>query len=221
MISLDGGLPVDAIRGFAENGVEGRAVCACEWIAGIDLPSVRSDNREGARLAIRHLHALGHRRIAHITGPVNNVLIHERREGMTFERQTLGLPSRPDWVIRGDFSLKYGHDAAGRIAAMSDRPTAVFCAPDEVAFGLISGFRTQGIRVPQDISVVGFDDIELSEYFIPGLTTIRQDRRHLGLRAATMLLDRLTGQTGALQPRVETIGVTLVERSGTAPPAQF
>ena len=219
MVSLDGGVPAEAIGLFAQNGMLNRIVCACEWIAGADLPSVRSDNHHGAQLAIRHLHALGHRNIAHVTGPEDNVLTHERRNGMLEERARLSLPARPEWVIRGDFSLASGQEAAARIAAMDDRPTAVFCASDEVAFGLISGLTQRGISVPGDISVVGFDDIELAAHFIPGLTTVRQDRRGLGLAAAAMLLERLTdGADAAPRATIRTLDMQMVERASTAPP---
>ena len=105
-----------------------------------------------------------------------------RRAGMLAERARLGLPAREDWIIRGDFSLASGHEAASRIIAMDERPTAVFCSADMVAFGLIAGLQAGGLSVPGDISVVGFDDIEMSEYYVPALTTVRQDRRRLGRR---------------------------------------
>ncbi|MCV0428228.1 MAG: substrate-binding domain-containing protein, partial [Roseibium sp.] len=131
---------------------------------------------------------LGHRKIAHVTGPQDNVLTHARREGMLAERARLELPVREEWIMRGDFSLESGRRAAEKIVAMKDRPTAVFCASDQVAFGLMSTLTSNGLRVPEDISVVGFDDIELSEFYVPALTTIRQDRRALGQKAAALLL---------------------------------
>lgn len=189
MICLDGALSDEEIRQFEENGVNGRIVFACEWKHGSSLPSVRSDNNQGARLAVRHLYELGHRKIAHVTGPQDNVLTHVRREGMLAERAELGLPVRDEWIIRGDFSLESGRSAAERILSMEDRPTAIFCASDQVAFGLISTLRMHGMKVPEDVSVVGFDDIELSEFYVPALTTVRQDRHALGTSAARLLLE--------------------------------
>ncbi len=189
MICLDGSLSDTDLQQFEASGFSGKIVFACEWVHCSTLPSVRSDNVEGARLAVRHLYDLGHRKIAHVTGPEDNVLTHARREGMLQERSRLGLPVHENWIIRGDFSLNSGRMAAQRILAMDDRPTAVFCASDQVAFGLISTLSAHGVRVPEDISVIGFDDIELSEYYIPALTTIRQDRRALGAKAASLLLD--------------------------------
>lgn len=218
VICLDGALPEEELLRCRDHGVDGRIVFACEWPQGLLMPSVRSDNREGARLAVRHLYDLGHREIAHVTGPKDNVLTHARREGMLEERARLGLPFRQDWILRGDFSLASGRQAAEAILRMEHRPTAVFCASDQVAFGLISGLNALGLQVPQDISVIGFDDIELSEYFGPPLTTIRQDRHGLGVGAARLLLERIS-QPHAGGPEPEgpmIIGVELVVRESTA-----
>lgn len=216
VVSLDGGLSPAALDACCVQGVDGRIVFACEWVDGYAFPSIQSDNAEGARLAIRHLHDLGHRKIAHITGPRGNVLTSVRRRGMMEERARLGLPAREDWIIRGDFSLQSGRDAAAQIIAMEERPSAVFCAADTVAFGLMSGLQAGGLRVPEDISVVGFDDIDMSEYYVPALTTIRQDRVRLGQTAAARLLDRLSGAT--IAPTEELLPVELVIRASTAPP---
>lgn len=220
VICLDGSLPEAELEQFRKNGVADRIVFACEWVHSAGLPSVRSDNLEGARLAVRHLHELGHRKIAHVTGPGDNVLTHERRRGMLQERARLRLPVRDDWIVRGDFSLESGRRAALRILQLEEKPTAVFCASDQVAFGLMSTLTTHGLRVPEDMSVVGFDDIELSDYYIPALTTIRQDRRALGTKAASLLLEciepKTTGRAERLQPVV--VGVDLVVRKSTAPP---
>jgi len=215
-ISLDGGFSSEALEQCVSHGVGDRIVFLCEWVEGEAFPVISSDNTEGARLAIRHLHALGHRKIAHVTGPDGNVLTTARREGMVAERARLELPARPEWIIRGDFSLESGHEAAKRILSMQDRPTAVFCSADMVAFGLIAGLIAGGLRVPEDISVVGFDDIEMSGSYVPSLTTIRQDRHRLGRRAAEVLLDRLASSNR--QREVETpVPVELVVRASTGP----
>lgn len=219
MISLDGGLPLETLDLIASSGAGDRIVSACEWVAGARIPSVRSDNAHGARLAIRHLHDLGHRRIAHVTGPAENVLTHMRRSAALEERTRLGLPARPEWIIRGDFSLGAGRQAAARILDMppEDRPSAVFCASDEMAFGLIAGLQAAGVSVPRDISVVGFDDIELAECYVPALTTIRQDRLSLGRRAASRLLGLLEGAPAGAD-EIDLIEVELIVRASTAPP---
>jgi LacI family repressor for deo operon, udp, cdd, tsx, nupC, and nupG len=219
MICLDGSLSRSELQSFKDNGVLGRVVFACEWVHGVPLPSVRSDNVRGAQLAVQHLYGLGHRKIAHITGPQENVLTHARRQGMLEERARLELPAREEWIIRGDFSLESGRQAGRRILEMADRPTAVFCASDQVAFGLISTLTAGGLHVPDDISVVGFDDIELSEYYVPALTTIRQDRRALGTEAVSLLLNRIDGgeDRASCPPDPVIVDVELVVRDSAAP----
>lgn len=218
VISLDGSLDPAALHACTEAGLGGRIVFLCEWVEGVDFPVIRIDNAEGARLAIRHLHALGHRRIAHVTGPEGNVLTAARRQGMLEERARLGLPARAEWIMRGDFSLESGHRAAERILAMAERPTAVFCAADMVAFGLIAGLRAGGLSVPEDVSVIGFDDIDMSEYYVPSLTTVRQDRHRLGREAAEALLCRLAPGLPTAPGDGAIIDLDLVIRDSTAPP---
>lgn len=219
MIVLDGNMPVADVNALQAGPGQCRVIFACEWVQDAPCPSVRSDNALGAALAVQHLYDLGHRKIAHITGPRGNVLTRARREGMLAERARLNLPVRDDWIIRGDFSLQSGHMAGEKIVAMEDRPTAIFCASDQVAFGLISKLTEAGIRVPDDISVVGFDDIEQAEYYIPRLTTIRQDRQLLGQTAADLIVRRLEDESET-EPgdMVKLLNVELVVRDSTAPP---
>ncbi len=216
-ISLDGQLSNTVLSTCIQAGAKDRIVFLCEWVEDHSFPVIKSDNVEGARLAIRHLYDLGHQKIAHVTGPQGNVLTAARREGMVSERTRLGLPAPPEWIIRGDFSLESGFEAATKILAMQSRPTAVFCSADMVAFGLISGLQAGGVRVPEDISVVGFDDIEMSEYYVPALTTIRQDRHLLGQRAAKLLLDRLSSGLSTHESEAP-IPVELIKRASTAAP---
>ena len=219
IIVLDGGIEISSVGDLISETGHNRVVFACEWVENIPCPSVRSDNPKGTRLAMRHLYDLGHRKIAHVTGPKGNVLTRARRESMLEERARLGLPARDEWVIRGDFSLQSGYAAAESIIEMKERPTAVFCASDQVALGLIAKFTEAGVRVPEDISVVGFDDIEQAEFGIPPLTTIRQNRQRLGHAAAELMLCGLNEHTDAGDARhVELIDVELVVRKSTAPP---
>lgn len=215
VVSLDGSLSVEELARFGKDQQATPIVFACEWVGGAHYPSVRSNNEGGARLAIRHLYELGHRDIAHITGPEGNVLTAARREGMQSERRRLGLSLQDDWIIRGDFSLKSGFEAASRIASMRNRPTAVFCASDQVAFGLVSGLKEAGLSVPHDVSVVGFDDIEIAAYFDPALTTIRQDRHQLGTRAASLILDCLNVKSSIPSAQVDYVDVSLIAREST------
>jgi LacI family repressor for deo operon, udp, cdd, tsx, nupC, and nupG len=215
LISLDGALPITELELFKQHSVANKIVFACEWSPLVDFPSVRSNNVMGAKLAIHHLYELGHRKIAHITGPEGNVLTRERREGMLEARKQLNLPTSSEWIIRGDFSLNSGFLAAKKIADMDDRPTAVFCASDMVAIGLISGLKREGISVPNDISVVGFDDIEIAEFCDPPLTTIKQNRNGLGRTAAEQLLAQMGARIGH-SDKIMQLDVHLQERESTA-----
>lgn len=212
VIVLDGGLDADLFRQPNCPPV----VQACEWIEGLEAPRVLADNAEGARLAIAHLTGLGHRRILHLTGPEGNSLTRARREGVLAALADAGLAETTSW-LNGDFSLQSGHAAAAQLVQMTTRPTAVFCDNDEMAIGLINGLSQAGIRVPQDISVVGFDNIEMSAYTLPPLTTIRQHRDRLGRHAATALLARINGQP---TPEDEVLPVELLLRASTAAPAR-
>lgn len=214
VLTLDGNLSADMLASCQHAGVSQRIVFVCEWVEGEPFHSIRSDNSGGARMAIRHLNDLGHNRIAHVTGPEGNVLTNERRRGVQAERERLDIPARPEWIIRGDFSLESGRTAAEQILAMKERPTAVFCAADMVAFGLISRLHESGVNVPRDISVMGFDDIEMSGSFVPGLTTIRQDRRKIGRLAADRLIQRL--ENPEIENGVDEVKVDLIVRESTA-----
>lgn len=190
-------------------------VQACEWIDGLDAPRVLADNVEGGRLAARHLADLGHRRILHLTGPRGNSLTIARREGFLQGLAEAGLPApRADDSVEGNFTARFGREAADGVLDRPDRPTAVFCDNDEMAIGLINGLICGGLRVPQDISVMGFDNIEMSAYCLPPLTTIRQYRARLGRRAAELLLARMRGETITDST---TLGVDLLVRGSTGP----
>lgn len=154
--------------------------------------TVQSDNVNGALLAVRYLHSLGHRRIAHISGGYSFAGV-KRRQGYEQALAELGLPLREELIIDegGDYTEESGYRAMLRLLELAEpeRPTAVFAAGDNLAIGGIKALRERGISVPGDISVVGFDDIDLAAFMTPALTTIRQDTAALGTGAAKMLAD--------------------------------
>jgi LacI family repressor for deo operon, udp, cdd, tsx, nupC, and nupG len=215
MVVLDGGLDPAIIEELSVMPQSRNVVCACEWFDGAAFPSVRSANRRGAKAAIQHLYDLGHRKIAHISGPVGNVLTEARRDSAVETLTSLGIPPAPEWLIKGEFNLEAGRDAAKKIVDMDDRPTGIFCASDQIAFGLISELAKSNIHVPGDIAVIGFDDIELSEHFIPALTSIRQDRFGLGRRAAEILLGRVNRTDVEDRNSIIVLDVELVERGSS------
>ena len=203
VILLDGGQPAALVEAI---GLP--LVTACEWVPGLATTGCRIDNAAAARLAVRHLLELGHRRLAHVAGPEGNVLSVARLAGF---RDAAG----DGVVLPGDFTLDSGAAAARRWLALAARPTGVFCASDEMALGFVSECAARGVRVPDDVSVVGFDDIELAPRFIPPLTTVHQPRAEIGRRAAERLLAIFGGEAGA---GMETLPVELAVRASTAPP---
>lgn len=213
LILLDGAIRPDLFPGSP--GKRPPIVYCCEWNEDSDLPSVRFDNRGGAALAVRHLHELGHRRIGHILGPADNVLTKEREAGVRAALCELGLEVRDDWFFEGDYSLASGARAAASWLALDERPTAVTSSSDQMACGFISGLHRAGVKVPDDVSVVGFDDIDIAEQFIPALTTVHQPRSEIGEIAATALIERIRGSENGEPAEVKVLGAELLVRSST------
>ena len=149
------------------------------------------DQAAGAKAATQHLIDLGHREILHVSGPADWLDSQARVRGWRSRMNSAGLRYREPIV--GDWSIEFGYETAQRIAKNLDF-TAIFASNDHMALGLLRGFADAGIRVPQDVSVVGFDDIPESAYLTPPLTTIRPDYSALGRRCIGRLVDGLAGE---------------------------
>jgi LacI family repressor for deo operon, udp, cdd, tsx, nupC, and nupG len=191
-------------------------VVALELIPEAGLPTVTIDNRAAARQAVDHLVGLGHRRIAHLTGPMPEVMSVGRHAGYLAGLAAAGIEPDPALVVRGDFHLASGR--AG-VAELLDRDvgfTALFASSDAMAIGAINELRARGRRVPEDVSVVGFDDSIFAETCNPPLTTIRQHRREIGSRAMELMIGILSGRKP--QPASICVDVELVLRGTTKPP---
>ncbi|MDR0808593.1 MAG: LacI family DNA-binding transcriptional regulator [Gemmobacter sp.] len=212
LIVLDGALPAAALTGRIP------LVLACEWVPGLAALRVKIDNRAAVALVVDHLADLGHRRIGHVAGPPGNVLSIARLGGFRDRLAARGLILAPDALYPGDFSLESGRAAAECWLAqpVSSRPTAIFLASDAMACGFMGEVRRHGLSVPGDVSVVGFDDIELTGHVDPPLTTIRQPRLAIGRIAAEQLLRRIEG--GPDHSGDVILPVELVIRASTAPP---
>lgn len=189
-------------------------VTACEWIEGSAIPRIVFDNEAGTALAAQHLRDLGHLRIGCIGGPALNVLHRSRLAGM---RRVLDDAFT---CFDGDFTLEAGQRAAHIWLQMSaqQRPTGIVAFSDEMACAFIAELRRHGVSVPQDVSVVGFDDIELVSHFSPALTTIRQPKREIGRRAAETVLALIEGRN--VTP-VTTLPPQLMLRGSTASAADL
>jgi LacI family transcriptional regulator len=184
-------------------------------LPGVDAPSVDVDNVDAARMAVRHLIGLGHRQIACVTNAsLSYTAARDRLEGYRAALADAGIPENGQLVAEADFSAASGRRAMAGLLA-NDGITAVFVASDVVAFGAIAAIRDAGLRVPDDISVVGFDDIPLAAYFDPPLTSIRLPAHDLGRAVGTALLDHITGRSVEARTVLPT---ELVIRSSTAPP---
>jgi LacI family transcriptional regulator len=156
----------------------------------IDLPWVGIDNRESAYQATRHLIELGHRRIAHVEGPVDFRCTDERYDGYQQALLDAGITPEPELLFKSDFTTEGGREIAEQIFALdeSERPSAIFSANDNMAYGILDVAGEYSIRVPEDVAIVGFDDMPLSRYMRPALTTIRQPFYDIGKVAIELLL---------------------------------
>ena len=192
-------------------------VIALEMIEGSGFPHVQIDNVAAAEAAVDHLIALGHRRIAHIAGPLPEVMALRRRDGYRAAMKAAGLAVPEGYEVRGDYLLESGEACVSDLFALPEPPTAIFAANDEMAYGAIHALRRLGRDVPGDVSVVGFDDLYLSKAFYPPLTTVSQPRADIGRTAMSQLLNVLSDGDVAAEPAI-VLPTTLNIRGSTAPP---
>jgi LacI family transcriptional regulator len=177
--------------------------------------SITVDNSGGARDVVRHLQSLGHTRIAFIAGPPHNADAEQRRRGFRAATRAAGIEA---FELPGFFTETSGHEAAQQILAMNPRPSAVFAANDSMAIGALSAFRDAGLRVPEDLAIVGFDDIPIARFLTPPLTTVRVEIAELGRRAVGHVIGSLeSGGNGAKKRDVIKTTLVVRESCGTPP----
>jgi DNA-binding LacI/PurR family transcriptional regulator len=194
---LDSGYPV-VVVGYKSNGMYG----------------VHSDDEGGAYSLAQHLIALGHQKIALIHGPEGDLAMAARWKGYQQAFRDAGIEPDPDLFERGDYSSSSGYEATNRLMEKVPRPTVILAFNDRMAIGAIRWLHNHGYKVPNDISVVGFDDIPCAQDISPALTTVRQYSYALGQRAADVLIDLIAGK----QPQVPEIVLATqpIIRSSTA-----
>jgi LacI family transcriptional regulator len=175
------------------------------------MHSLSIANHDGARSVVSHLLQLGHRRIAMVCGPPRNLDAVERREGFRQALREARVRTDPELEVPGDFSETSGYDAVAALLALTPRPSAVFAANDYMAIGVMGALSDAGLRVPQDMAVVGFDDIVMARYLNPPLTTVHVDAYRLGTRAAELIMDT-SGASGENTAVHEVLPTTLVIR---------
>lgn len=176
--------------------------------------SITVDNAGGAREVVRHLRSLGHKRIAFIAGPPHNADAEQRRRGFRMETRAAGIEAIE---LPGFFTETSGHEAGQQILALHPRPSAVFAANDSMAIGALSAFREAGLRVPEDIALVGFDDIPIARFLAPPLTTVRVEIAELGRRAVGHVIGALENGGGAKKRDVIKTTLVVRESCGSSP----
>lgn len=182
------------------------------------LPVVVVENRQGACTAVEHLLSLGHRRIAFIAGSHHTGQSAERQAAYVEALNAAGIAADPALIVSGRFVQTGGHSATLQLLSLPDPPTAIFAANDEMAFGAIDAIHSKGLRVPGDISVVGFDDIAISSHIHPPLTTMRQPLAELSACAVRELLALIEGQSQ--EAKKIALPLELIVRKSTGPVTQ-
>jgi len=193
MLLLGSRLPFDA--SIEEQRNLPPMVMANEFAPELELPTVHIDNLTAAFNAVNYLQELGHKRIGCIAGPEEMPLCHYRLQGYVQALRRTGATVDPHYIARGDFTYAAGGLALEQLLSLPQPPTAVFCHSDVMALGALSYAKRRGLNVPKDLSIIGFDNISLSEFCDPPLTTVAQPRYDIGREAMLLLLDQLNGQT--------------------------
>ncbi|WP_280562897.1 LacI family DNA-binding transcriptional regulator [Chromohalobacter sp. 48-RD10] len=191
-------------------------VNACEVLDEAPCPTVKLDNRAAARAVTEHLLTLGHRRIGMIKGPRNSPLTRDRLLGFQDALAVADLMPDDSLVCPGDFTPSSGHRAAGDLLSRTNPPTAIFCESDEMAMGAMRRIKEAGLRIPEDISVAGFDDIAFASFCDPPLTTIAQPAEDFGREAVALLLDIIDDRDDAADKH-RIMPFELVVRESTGP----
>jgi LacI family repressor for deo operon, udp, cdd, tsx, nupC, and nupG len=204
------------VEAYVRSATSGRApvVNALGFSPQLGIPSVQIDNAAAGAAAMDHLYGLGHRRIGIVTGPVLSFVSHERHRGVN-ARAKKERAQRDLVVVNGDFSIHSGVAAGERLLRRGEPPTAVFCFNDEMAMGILHAARVRKIRVPEELSVIGVDDIRYVPFADPPLTTVQQPMREMGKNAVRVLLGVMRSEKW---PEAVTLPHTLIVRSSTAAP---
>ena len=195
----------EGILGLVKSGIP--VALTERQIEGSKVPSVRVDNSKGAFLATSHLVLQGRRKIGYIAGPSGNIISPERQHGYTEALNKAGAIVSEEFVVEGGLGLEDGYRAMCELLKKADRLDGVFAFNDMVAIGAMKAIRGNGLRVPDDIAIVGFDDIPVAEYCEPGLTTVRQPVVEMCIKGVDLLLDMLDnggskGQRIVLEPQL-------------------
>ncbi|MBQ0987746.1 LacI family DNA-binding transcriptional regulator [Streptomyces sp. F63] len=182
----------------------------------LDAPTVGATNWAGGMAATEHLLELGHRRIGFIGGPMRLLCSRARMDGYRTALEAAGIPALDELMVGGDFYHESGFTGAQKLLDLPEPPTAIFASSDQMALGAIEALRRRGLRVPDDVSVVGFDDLPEMRWSSPPLTTVRQPLAEMGKVAARTVLRQARGEE-LDSPRVELATELIVRHSSAAP----
>ena len=180
------------------------------------ISNIRIDYLHGLRQAVQHIAALRHDRIAFISGPLTLRSAVARQRAFSHSMEEIGLPIEPSYLIEGNHTMEGGIAAMRKLLALSKRPTAVICSNDMTAMGVIRESYDRGVHIPRDLSVIGFDDIRLSQFVVPPLTTVRMSQTDIARLAFNALLAEIQRKTPSPGGTEYTLRTALVLRHSTA-----
>jgi DNA-binding LacI/PurR family transcriptional regulator len=203
----------DMVSGLSSLGIPLVVASAASMCEGV--PSLDIDNVQGARLAAQHLLSLGHTRIAHLMGNLNQTNVIERRDAFCAALGEAGVNIPPAYLVAGQYNRESGKENAEHLLSLPEPPSAIFAGNDVLALAALEAARERGISVPHELSIIGFDDIPEAAMVTPPLTTIRQPLTEVGDRATRLLVDIIEGRPSA--PAAHLLQPTLVVRGTTAP----
>lgn len=208
--------PVQSSRKAVEEVLESGfpIVLMGRYFSDLEAPYVVTDDVRGAIIAVEHLIDLGHREIAHVAGPLHISSAMDRLCGYLQALEKHGIAVREDYILKGAVTLEDGYRAGKELLRLRPLPSAVFAYSDFVAIGIMQAILEEGLRIPTDVSLVGYDDILFSAYTKVPLTTVRIPKRTLGSEAVKMLLKKLAGKATAAS-QTKRLGVELVVRDST------
>ncbi|WP_340621435.1 DNA-binding transcriptional regulator CytR [Xenorhabdus siamensis] len=214
MILLGSNVPFDVSKEEQKNMPP--MVMANEFAPELELPTVHIDNLTSAFNATHHLQKIGHKRIACITGPDTMPLCQYRLQGYIQALRRTGIPIRDEYIVRGDFTHESGAESAEILLTLPEPPSAIFCHSDVMAIGAMWQAKKMGLKLPEDLSIVGFDNINMAQYSEPPLTTVAQPCYEIGYNSMLLLLEQLQGRMVSKGSRL--LDAELLIRESTCSP---
>ena len=180
---------LDALSGFSSV-----PMVVMDWGPNADTDIIEDNSFNGGYIATKHLIDCGHKAIGLIAGELDKTTAKTRYEGFVKAMNEANLPIHENWIMEGFFEPEDGYECMNKILSQDSLPTAVFCCNDVMALGAISAITEKGLRVPDDISIIGYDNIHSSRFYAPPLTTIHQSKSRLGAQAVNLLFERIANK---------------------------